>query len=310
MRKYSQFNAPLASTPGGPNNIELNGEAAEFGGESADGVTPEEMIKVLNEINQMDNFQGDTKNTIVPKLEDLLLKLKDQEIKSKVSVIINALNMASDPRKQTTDPETGKRDPGPKELTQTLITIIKNKTPSENQNTMENQSPTENTMASVYNHKTAQKVIKKKKKTRGNPFRVLMGKIGKLLDHGVGKSDIVRYIAKEDKWSNETIDKAVKIVMDYNKKRNQKKSSNDSRVVTAAYDYTEKPNFEKRSTPELIFRVCYLLDLDDYSKTTRQGHGKDADSKKGVKEEISKIRQALTNRGMSKEEMDKLGFGK
>ena len=83
----SQFNAPLASTPGGPNNIELNGEAAEFGGESAEGVTPEEMIKVLNEINQMDNFQGDAKNTIVPKLEDLLLKLKDQEIKSKVSTV-------------------------------------------------------------------------------------------------------------------------------------------------------------------------------------------------------------------------------
>ena len=32
-----------------------------------------------------------------------------------------------------------------------------------------------------------------------------MGKVGKLLDHGVEKSDIVRYIAKEDKWDNETI---------------------------------------------------------------------------------------------------------
>lgn len=310
MKKYSQFNAPLASTPGGPNNIELNGEAAEFGGESSEGVTPDEIIEILNEITRMDNFESNAKQATVSKLEDLLLRLKDQEIKTKISTIINALNMASDPRKQTIDPETGKKDPGPKELSESLINIVKNKVPSENQNTMENQSSTENTMASVYNHKTAQKIIKKKKKTRGNPFRVLMGKIGKLLDHGVNKSDIVRYIAKEDKWSTETIDKAVKIVMDYNKKKHQKKSSNDNRVVTAAFDYTEKPNFEKRSTAELVFRVCYLLDLDDYSKSTKQGHGKDADSKKGVKEEISQIRQALQNRGMSKEEMDKLGFGK
>jgi hypothetical protein len=309
MRKYSQFNAPLASTPGGPNNIELNGEAAEFGGESAEGVTPEEMVKVLNKIVQQNDFQGQSKELMVSELEDLLLRLKDQEIKTKISTIINALNMASDPRKQTIDPETGKKDPGPKELAQSLLKIVNSKVPSQNQN-MENTQPTENTMASVYNHRTAQKVIKKKKKTRGNPFRVLMGKVGKLLDHGVSKSDIVRYIAKEDKWSTETIDKAVKIVMDYNRKKHQKESSNDSRVVTAAYDYTTKPDFEKRSTPELVFRVCYLLDLDDYSKSTKQGHGKDADSKKGVKEEISQIRQALQNRGMSKEEMDKLGFGK
>jgi hypothetical protein len=309
MRKYSQFNAPLASTPGGPNNIELNGEAAEFGGESAEGVTPEEITKVLNKIVQQNDFQGQSKELMVSELEDLLLRLKDQEIKTKISTIINALNMASDPRKQTIDPETGKKDPGPKELAQSLLKIVNSKVPSQNQN-MENTQPTENTMASVYNHRTAQKVIKKKKKTRGNPFRVLMGKVGKLLDHGVSKSDIVRYIAKEDKWSTETIDKAVKIVMDYNRKKHQKESSNDSRVVTAAYDYTTKPDFEKRSTPELVFRVCYLLDLDDYSKSTKQGHGKDADSKKGVKEEISQIRQALQNRGMSKEEMDKLGFGK
>lgn len=303
MKKYSQFdNVPAASKPGGPNNIELNGDA--------EGVTPDEIITILNEIINSDDFSGEQNKIPISKLEDLLLRLKDQEIKTKISTIINALGMASDPRKQTIDPDTGKKDPGPKELAQSLIQIVKNKIPSDNQNDMENNLPTENTMASVYNHKTAQKVIKKKKKTRGNPFRVLMGKIGKLLDHGVSKSDIVRYISKEDKWSNETIDKAVKIVMDYNRKKHQKKSSNDSRVVTAAYDYTTKPDFEKRSTAELVFRICYLLDLDDYSKTTKQGHGKDAASKKGVKEEISQIKQALQNRGMSKEEMDKLGFEK
>jgi predicted AAA+ superfamily ATPase len=88
-------------------------------------------------------------------------------------------------------------------------------------------------------------------------------------------------------------------------KTKKPEASTESRIVTSAYDYTTKPNFEKRSTAELIFRVCYLLELDDYSKTTPQGSGKDAASKTGVKEEIKQIRQALTARGMSKEEMDK-----
>jgi hypothetical protein len=186
----------------------------------------------------------------------------------------------------------------------------------------------------VYNNsKTAQ--VKKKKKTRGNPFRVLMGKVGKLLDHGVEKNDIVRYISKLKYWNKETIERAIDIVKEYNKKLEQgkdkdekpgksekatdkvdidkivkEKTSKNASVKTAALNYDAKPNFEKRSTPELIFRVCYLLELDDYSKTTPQGHGKDAADKKGVKEEIKQIKQALTTRGMSKDEMDKLGFGK
>jgi hypothetical protein len=269
------------------------------------GVSGKEIISVLNKIV---NFEASNKDTLISELESLLTKLTDEEIKNKVSKIISAMHMASDPRKQTIDPETGKKDPGPQELAQKLIQIVNNKESSANNPSENNMEP----MASLYNHKTAQKVIKKKKKTRGNPFRVLMGKVGKLLDHGVEKNDIVRYISKEKKWDSETISKAVDIVKDYNKKLKTKKSeaSTESRIVTSAYDYTTKPNFEKRSTPELIFRVCYLLELDDYSKTTPQGHGKDAADKKGVKEEIKQIRQALTTRGMSKDEMDKLGFGK
>jgi hypothetical protein len=291
MNRFSQYeSAPIASNPAnGVNNIELNG---------SEGVTPDQLISALNKVK---NFDGTNSATLGAELEDLLLSVKDPEIKRRISTIINALNMASDPRKATIDPDTGKKDPGPQELAEQLIQIVKNKVPSENK--MENP---------VYNNKTAQKVIKKKKKTRGNPFRVLMGKVGKLLDHGVEKNDIVRFIAKEKKWDNETISKAVDIVRDYNKKLKTKKTeaSTESRIVTSAYDYTTKPNFEKRSTAELIFRVCYLLELDDYSKTTPQGSGKDAASKVGVKEEIKQIRQALTARGMSKEEMDKLGFEK
>ena len=173
----------------------------------------------------------------------------------------------------------------------------------------------------VYNNsKTAQ--VKKKKKTRGNPFRVLMGKVGKLLDHGVDKNDIVRYISKLKYWNKETIERAVDIVKEYNKKLEQGKDKDEETkkkantvnlsesVKIAGLNYDSKPNFEKRSTPELIMRACFLMDLQDYTKTTKQGDFKEAADKKGVTEELKQIRSALTNRGFDKEELSNLGLGK
>jgi hypothetical protein len=75
-------------------------------------------------------------------------------------------------------------------------------------------------------------------------------------------------------------------------------------------NYDAKPNFEKRSTPELIMRACFLMDLQDYSKTTKQGDFKDAADKKGVSEELKQIKAALTDRGFDKEELSNLGLGK
>jgi hypothetical protein len=209
----------------------------------------------------------------------------------------------------------------------------------------------------VYNNsKTAQ--VKKKKKTRGNPFRVLMGKVGKLLDHGVEKSDIVRYISKLKYWNKETIERAIDIVKEYNKKLEQdkdkdekseksektadtvdlgklvkqkeeverktkdveetiemindteEKGNKNASVKIASLNYDAKPNFEKRSTPELIMRACFLMDLQDYSKTTKQGDFKDAADKKGVSEELKQLKAALKDRGFDKEELSNLGLGK
>ena len=152
-----------------------------------------------------------------------------------------------------------------------------------------------------------------------------MGKVGKLLDHGVEKNDIVRYLAKLKYWNNETIERAVDIVRDYNKKKKSKedKSSKknvresvstdslvndakevaegkdelsdavkeleeiDKRTSTASLDYDKKPDYAKRSTPELIMRACFLLDLQDYDKNTPQGHGKDAADKKASNKKLS-----------------------
>jgi len=293
MDKFSQQAAPLLSNPAtNPfDEIPLNGDG--------DGVDPDEMKSLLNRVINQDYKQDPA---LVVELQDSLLKIQNDQVKKKIETLINAVNMGSDPRKKTKNidriyPEN-QYDPTPEKIAQDLIKIINSLFPAE----------PKMTTPSTYNNKTAQKVIKKKKKTRGNPFRVLMGKVGKLLDHGVEKNDIVRYIAKENKWDNETIEKAVKIVQDYNRKKSRK-SEDQNKVVIAAYDYTLKPDFEKRSTPELVFRVCYLLELQDYDKNTKQGHGKDAANKKGVKEEISQIKTALINRGFDKADLDKLGLG-
>ena len=79
--------------------------------------------------------------------------------------------------------------------------------------------------------KSYRNLTKKKKKTRGNPFRVLMGKVGKLLDHGIEKNDIVRYLAKLKFWNKETIERAVDIVRDYNKKKKSKEDKSSEKNV-------------------------------------------------------------------------------
>jgi hypothetical protein len=56
--------------------------------------------------------------------------------------------------------------------------------------------------------------------------------------------------------------------------------------------------------------VCFLLDLQDYGKSTKQGDFKEADDKKGVTEEHKQIKSALVDRGFDKEELSMLGLGK
>lgn len=155
----------------------------------------------------------------------------------------------------------------------------------------------------------------KKKKTRGNPFRVLMGKIGKLLDHGLDKRTIVKYISKENTWDDDTIEKAVKVVMEYNTKKKEKEvnkeaSSSEAFNLTrfAARDIDgsildAKPDFEKRSTSELMARATWLNDLLEYNQKTPQGDGRKAASKEGVAAELKAIKSALKSRGFELNEL-------
>ena len=334
MNKLSQIAPPLASNPAnGINNIPLNSEEVE-------GVTKDEMRQLMNRVKSAnDNF-----SELSDEVTLIADRVQDENLRHQLYKLSKALLMSNNNKTRTKDPITQELDPSYSDIAnkidETYLREAKN----------------------VYNNsKTAQ--VKKKKKTRGNPFRVLMGKVGKLLDHGVEKSDIVRYISKLKYWNKETIERAVDIVKEYNKKLEQGKdkdeksekskksektadtvdldklvrekedvekktkdveetiekindteetieSKKDVKVKTAALNYDSKPNFEKRSTPELIMRACFLMDLQDYSKTTKQGDFKDAADKKGVTEELKQIRAALTDRGFDKEELSNLGLGK
>lgn len=314
MKKYSNFEMPAASSPGGPNNIPLSGNEET-------GVSKKDAKKLLDEVKSSNDPQK-----LTEKITSVADNVQNKDLQKKLYHLSDTTQMASDPKKRTKDPQTGEYDPNHVEYADKI----------------EREFLAE--VKAVYNFRQSQKVQQKKKKTRGNPFRVLMGKVGKLLDHGVEKNDIVRTIAKLKYWEKPMIEKAVEIVQDYNRKQRTKKDDNEKTALnektvnleelqeqneqvkktvdqlkdlasegkntkTAAIDYDRKPDFMKRSTGELIARACYLLDLQDYSKNTKQGDFKDPESKKGVTEELKQIKSALVDRGFDKEELSMLGLG-
>jgi len=242
---------------------------------------------------------------------------------------MQALEKNNDPRTQTTDPQTGFKDPTASEMARQLVIEINN---MEKEKKMENQQKSAN--ANRYNLREAAEQVRKKKKkdSRGNPFKVLMGKIGKLLDHGISKRDIIRFLIKDGHWNEETVDKAFNVVRDYNKKkhRNDKKLKDDldkqedeasaqkenivanqgfnlKRYAQTSLEldglYGIQPDWSKRSTAELIMRATWLMSLQNYGENTRQGDGRKAASKKGAATQLKDIKKALTDRGFDGEEM-------
>ena len=296
----------LASNPAmGINNLDLRAVGADgmqANQQSSDGVSVKEMINILDKFadSSIENI-----NDVKTELEEIFPKITREEYRKMISQLMNSIDYANDPKKRTKNPSTGKYDPTPQELAQRMkhkLNHIKDV----------NSQKSEKVGSTIMAFNSRQAQVKKKKKTRGNPFRVLMGKVGKLLDHGLEKKDIVRYLSKQKYWNNETIERAVDIVRDYNKKIKRdskdeeptKKSSQESNIKTAGYDYDTKPDFEKRSTPELISRAYFLDDLLAYNKTTPQGDFKEAASKEGAKEELAKIKTELKNRGMDLKNLD------
>jgi len=320
-----------ASNPAsGVNNIQMQG-GMDAGGAvgnaspaSSGGVPAEEAKKVLNQISAA----GAKAVEFKPMLEDLYTRLTNDYVKTQVGKLMQALEKNNDIRQQTTDPQTGFKDPTASQLAKNLVMEIDAMEKEQKTQGQESQAAT----TSFNLREAKQKAKKKKRDSRGNPFKVLMGKVGKLLDHGISKRDIVRFLIKEGHWNEETVEKAVNLVRDYNKKkhRGDKKLKDDSEMqekeagvqkeeVVANHSFNLKryaqtsleldgiygiqSEWSKRSTAELIMRATWLMSLQNYDENTRQGDGRKAASKKGVTAQLKDIKKALTDRGFDGDEL-------
>jgi hypothetical protein len=210
----------------------------------------------------------------------------------------------------TKDPLTGKEYPTGPQLAKDLLSRIEKMKETVSLNKVFNMAR----FSAAKKNRAREE--KDKKKTRGNPFRVLMGQVGKMLDHGISKKDIVRYIAKKNMWNEETIGKAVDVVSDYSKKtrskekkfQDKKSNVNEASVRLSAIDattsiYDVAPDFTKRSTAEMMARASWLNDLLNYNEKTPQGDMRKAANKDGVSAELKKIREALKARGFETNEL-------
>jgi hypothetical protein len=297
---YSQSNMTLTNPlqNNGLNNIQLQPGTGNVG--QTGSVTKGNLLKLLDEIARPGSEMD----------ESLLARIDKAMSSSSLSEYVEDLRVLYGAMQNNTggvnsfDPETGQKYKDGHELARELAARVR-KEMNISANTVFNLT------------KYAQQKAREdrgKKKTRGNPFRVLMGKIGKLLDHGLSKRDIVRYIGKENTWEDETIDKAVDVVMEYSKKKRkdekkfQEASSQVNMTKLAAINadksiYEVGPDFEKRSTGELMARATWLNDLSNYGEKTPQGDGRKAANKEGINAELKLIRAALVKRGFEPNEL-------
>ena len=261
------------------------------------GVSIDEIIQCMNHCLNTSDLES-----VKGLVESIRSRVQHPEHSEALGQILQAMKIpdALGDGSSVTDPSSGKPYPNTKSIIKEYI--IK----------LENEKKGHQKMSSFNLQKYSQNKEKphEKKKSRGNPFRVLMGKVGKLLDHGLEKRDIVRYILKDGIWNEKTIERAVKIVKDYNRKKHQnnkkvkaqtlhKPSDNDKVFERVDADY------KKRSTAELVTSVCWLntcakIDPNKYD------FAKEVADRSGVKNMIREIKAELIRRGMSEKELNSL----
>ena len=269
----------------------------KFSQVSGSGVPVQELIDTLKDIERSDDVSARANQ-----IENLRSRVMSPHHSQKLVEILGALEVPDQLGGGTSvvDPQTGNKYPNTSNLIQDYLSEL------EALNKMSERS---------FNLEKFAQPPHGKKKTRGNPFRVLMGKVGKLLDHGLARRDITRYLLKEKIWNEDTIEKAVKIVKDYNKKKRLKghdKSEKDSKKVEAqtlpngpdrewprlAVDYA------KRSSGELIASICWLNSL--MKVTPERADIKEVADRSGVKTMMKDIKSELIKRGMSEKDLSSI----
>lgn len=283
-----QYLNPGATRLPGTTNIPLSGTAA--GGQSGDGSfnNPDYVIGLLNQIKNKNSQQL---KQYLPVLEKIVNDIQDPSMKKVLSGVyftirdnssVNSgqVNNSLMPQnvQQVVESAIGQLEI----FNNALKSNGQNKSGEVNNTQTATASPSQvlfspgaggNGMSGMLPVKTIQKmlnsplgntrtsqIIKKKKKTRGNPFKVLMGKVGKLLDHGLNKNQVVKHVARLKFWNKETVEKAVDIVKDYNRKKYRKASKiTMKRFITAEFDFENiKRKYETMSNAELLLRKGFL----------------------------------------------------
>ena len=206
------------------------------------------LIKNLSHIVGTKNLKG-----LDSYIEDIAInKIKDKNIATKLIGLVNAIRYNNDVVSKNPHVQQNMRTP--QEVAQDLIEELVN---LKNVKEMNQEEQNQNTQGI----KTSQ-IIKKKKKTRGNPFRVLMGKVQKLLDHGLSKNQIKRYLRRQRYWSDSIIEKAVDVVKAYSRKNKKEAVNQMKRIITSEKAEIEmyKLSYEVQSNTELFMRLAFLKD--------------------------------------------------
>lgn len=215
---------------------------------------------------------------------------------------------------------------------------------AEERSTMPNAGQDLGVQASIRSAAKSEPQDPLKKRKRGNPFKVLMGKVQKLLDHGMGKHEIVGKMKSQGKgWDPETVARCVDIVKEYNrrdkrkgkskekpeekpkKKSEEKRSFNLSRSMErtagerpgfkyddpakrkSIYDIEREPAMQ--STMELLTRMIYLKNASnfdiDLSNENRGGMDHEVD-KRLAKRQLNAIMTELRKRQYADEDLSPL----
>jgi hypothetical protein len=146
----------------------------------------------------------------------------------------------------------------------------------------------------------------KAKGKKSNPFKVLMGIVGKLLDKGWSSQDIIRNVRKTTKFNPKTIKHCVQIMKNYNKKlKRESYSLNRMSVFAAVQDEIEfisiEDDFNKKSTRELMDRLYYLNGCKKYDAGSDNGP---KGSLSSIDDEIQKVKNALKNRSWTDKDIN------
>lgn len=146
---------------------------------------------------------------------------------------------------------------------------------------------------------------------KSNPFKFLMGQVQKLFDRGWSEAEIIKHIGKHNNFEKGIISRAYDMV----RKREIKKEKEAKKSFNLKYVYAEteektlydiKNNFYKKSTRELLDRLYYLTECENYYQNKDSGtrNNYKLGNLSSVPSMLKDVKDALKKRGMSEKDIN------